>query len=134
MHDFCLEVITVDGNELRLFLSQPLLLRIWLAAVGRTFNVFSYNAIWPKNRTHHSKHRADALRVTSQSLEIILCDLSYYSIKRIKISFVSFSIYASITKIVLKNNAIFGYFKRNEMFFAIILFYIIFLIFLFPFF
>ncbi len=57
--DLCLEVLTVHCTELRLFWAKVFHLLILLmhasdkAAVGITFNVFSYDVVWAVYRTHH---------------------------------------------------------------------------------
>ncbi len=56
-----MEVLTVHGTELRLFEanafppthSNYLCRASDIAAVGTTFNVFSYDAVWAELRTHH---------------------------------------------------------------------------------
>ncbi len=54
----CLKVLAVKGNESCLFLDQgnplhPLYSNQQAAAEGTAFNVFSYDAVWAENRTHH---------------------------------------------------------------------------------
>ena len=51
LHDLHLEVLIVHGIELRLFWAKafPLLLMLRIAAVGTTFNVFSYDAVCAEN-------------------------------------------------------------------------------------
>ncbi len=57
LHNPCLEVITVHGNELHLFWAKSfsllVLTYIDIAAVDTTFNVFSYDAVWAEHRTHY---------------------------------------------------------------------------------
>ena len=57
LHDLCLEFLTVHGNEMRLFWAKVfpifILLMPDIAAVRKTFNVFSYDVVWAELRTHH---------------------------------------------------------------------------------
>ena len=52
LHDLCLEVLTVQGTDFRLFGAKafPLLIlfmmHIWHSSIGTTFNVFIYDTGW----------------------------------------------------------------------------------------
>ncbi len=62
LHDLCLEVLTVHGIVLRLFWAKafPLLIllmsRIWHSSSRYNFYVFSYDAVWAENWTHHLRN------------------------------------------------------------------------------
>ncbi len=56
LHDLCLEVLTVHGNKLRLFGAKAFPPYSYyqcrasdIAAVGTTFNVYSYDAVCAEN-------------------------------------------------------------------------------------
>ncbi len=55
MHSLCLEVLSVPGSKL--YHGIPTYLyyvsHSHIAAEGTTFNDFSYDAVWAKNRTYH---------------------------------------------------------------------------------
>ncbi len=57
LHNFCLKVLTVHSNELRLFWTKVIALfillmsRIWLSS--SRYNFFSYYAVWVVHLTNH---------------------------------------------------------------------------------
>ena len=54
LHTFCLEVLTVHGNELHLLCTKTFPYQCYaidIAAVDITFNFF--NTVWAKNRIHY---------------------------------------------------------------------------------
>ena len=59
LHELRLEVLTVHRTELRLFWAKAfppihtINVASDIAAVGTTFNVFSYEVVWAKNWTHN---------------------------------------------------------------------------------
>ncbi len=75
LHDLCLQVLTVHGNELHLFFFGPgislysnYMCRAFdIAAVGTNTNVSKYNALlWRDSNSSPTRQWADTLRVWSQ--------------------------------------------------------------------
>ncbi len=66
LHDLCQEVLTVHGNELRLFGAKAFPPKSYfycrVSAVDTIFNGIGYDAVWAKHRTY--RRIADALRVS----------------------------------------------------------------------
>ncbi len=79
LHDICLEVLTVHGDELHLFganaSTYTILSRLWHSScIGITFNVFSYDLVWAENQTLHT-HDDERTRFLLRTVTLYIIDL-----------------------------------------------------------